>query len=75
MVIVIFIVAGYNFKSAVNNTAIRHNSIYARCRWLCRRRILRSLASCVENFDSAIVSCGLPPFISRLIDWRYQTIS
>jgi hypothetical protein len=51
-----FIVAGYNFKSAVNNIAIRQISIYARCRWLCRRRRLHRLASCVENFASAIIS-------------------
>jgi hypothetical protein len=50
-----FVVAGYSFESAVKNTAILHNSIYAQCRWLRHRRILRGLASCV-NFDSAIVS-------------------
>jgi hypothetical protein len=47
----LFIIAGYNFKSAMNNTAIRHISIHARRRWLRRRRRLSftkaGLASCV----------------------------
>jgi hypothetical protein len=75
-----FIVAGYNFKSAMNNTAIHHFSIYARRRWLRRRRKLSAdLTSNITNFVSTIVGFAAaadcsPPQLS-LPPWRVTLLS